>query len=165
MTAIRSDSSTGGDPWSVGSGLPATVLLVEDNEAHAELIRRVLTRHEATGAVIHVDDGQMALDYLFRRGIYADPAKSPRPRVILLDLRLPKVDGLDVLKEIREDKVLDGIPTVILTSSEADRDVARAYGHCASGYLVKPVDFTQFRDMLDAVCSYWLAWNHYPTAQ
>jgi len=153
------------NPRHAALDLPATVLLVEDNEAHAELITRALRKHEATGDVFHVDDGEKALDYLFRRGTYTDPAKSPRPRVVLLALRLPKLDGLEVLKEIRDDKVLDGIPIVVLTSSEADRDVARAYSHRASGYLVKPIDFTHFRNMLDAACSYWLAWNHYPCAE
>jgi len=142
-------------------GEPATILLVEDNEAHAELVRRSMEKSRISNKIYHVDDGEKALDYLFRRGDYQSPESSPRPNLILLDLRLPKVDGLEVLKQIRESK-LNGMPVVILTSSEADADLAKAYKHNASSYLVKPLDFNKFSAMMNDLGFYWLCWNKYP---
>ncbi len=144
------------------NGEPVTVLLVEDNEAHAELVMRSFEEHRIANKVYHVSDGEKALDYLFRRGDYADPEKSPLPHVILLDLRLPKVDGLEVLKEIKTSKELDKIPTVIFTTSNAEIDVARAYEYRANSYLVKPVDHEKFQQLLNDLGFYWLAWNYYP---
>ncbi len=140
---------------------PAVILLVEDNPAHAELIMRGLEDSRVANRVMHVSDGEEALDYLFRRGDYADPETSPQPHLILLDLRLPRVDGLEVLKETRESS-LDGMPVAILTSSEADADMAKAYEYHASSYLVKPLDFNQFKTMMDDLGFYWLCWNRYP---
>jgi len=140
---------------------PAVILLVEDNPAHAELILRGLKDGRVANRVIHVVDGEQALDYLFRRGDYTDPQSSPLPSLILLDLRLPKVSGLEVLKEIRASS-LDGIPVAILTSSEAEIDMAKAYQYNASSYLVKPLDFAQFKSLLDDLGFYWLCWNKYP---
>ena len=94
--------------------------------------------------IVHIVDGEAALDYLFQRGDYTDPGENPRPHVILLDLRLPKVDGLEVLKEIKTTESLCTIPVVILTTSAADRDVAEAYDHHANSYLVKPVEYALF---------------------
>jgi len=142
-------------------GEPAVILLVEDNPAHAELIMRGLEEGRVANRVVHVSDGEEALDYLFRRGDYADPETSPRPQLVLLDLRLPKVDGLEVLKEIRASS-LNGMPVAILTTSEADADMARAYGNNANSYLVKPLDFNKFKVMLDDLGFYWLCWNRYP---
>ncbi len=93
---------------------------------------------------------------------YADPKKSPPPHVILLDLRLPKVDGLEVLKEIKSSKELDKLPTVIFTTSNAEIDVARAYEYRANSYLVKPVNHEKFHQLLNDIGFYWLAWNYYP---
>jgi len=140
---------------------PAVILLVEDNSAHAELIMRGLEDGRVANQVIHVSDGEEALNYLFRRGDCASPETSPRPQLVLLDLRLPKVDGLEVLKEIRKSS-LNGMPVAILTSSEADADMARAYEYNASSYLVKPLDFTKFKNLLDDLGFYWLCWNKYP---
>jgi len=142
-------------------GEPAIILLVEDNPAHAELIMRGLEDGRVANRVIHVSDGEEALNYLFRHGDYTAPKTSPRPQLILLDLRLPKVDGLEVLKEIRKSS-LNGMPVTILTSSEADADMARAYEYNASSYLVKPLDFTKFKNLLDDLGFYWLCWNRYP---
>jgi len=142
-------------------GEPAVILLVEDNPAHAELIMHGLEEGRMANRVIHVSDGEEALDYLFRRGDYADPETSPRPQLVLLDLRLPKVDGLEVLKEIRTSN-LDGMPVVILTTSGADADMAKAYEYNASSYLVKPLNFNKFKTMLDDLGFYWLCWNKYP---
>ena len=143
-------------------GEPVTILLVEDNEDHAELVMQNFENHQIANKFYHVSDGEKALDYLFRRGDYADQLKSPQPHIILLDLRLPKVDGLEVLKEIKTSKELDKIPTVVFTSSNADMDVARAYEYRANSYLVKPVDHEKFHQILNDLGFYWLAWNFYP---
>jgi CheY-like chemotaxis protein len=142
-------------------GEPATILLVEDNQAHAELIRRSLEDSRVANTIYHVDDGEKALDYLFRRGVFEHPDSSPRPHLILLDLRLPRIDGLEVLKQIRQSH-LNGMPVVILTSSEAESDLAKAYEYNASSYLVKPLDFDKFTAMMNDLGFYWLCWNRYP---
>ncbi|MHC4395698.1 MAG: response regulator [Planctomycetota bacterium] len=136
------------------------ILLVEDNQDHADLIMRNLKGHQVANRVCHICDGEAALDYLFQRNEYADPMKSPRPGVVLLDLRLPKIDGLEVLKEIKASEGLRKIPVVILTTSEAERDIARAYDYHANSYLVKPVNFEEFTKLMSNLCYYWLGWNH-----
>ena len=141
------------------SGEPLKVLLVEDEPAHARLVTRGLEDHRVANTVHHVSDGQAALDFLFRRGEYADPKNSPRPHVILLDLRLPRVDGLDVLRQIMSSEQLVRIPTVILTTSNAETDVAKAYECRANSYLVKPVDFSKFARLISDLGFYWLAYN------
>ncbi len=144
------------------NGEPVTILLVEDNAAHAELVIRSFEDHRMANKICHVSDGEEALDYLFRRGDYADPAKSCRPQVILLDLRMPRIDGLEVLKEIKSTRELEKIPTVIFTTSSAEMDVAKAYEYHANSYLVKPVNFEEFNQLIDDIGFYWLAWNHHP---
>jgi CheY-like chemotaxis protein len=109
-----------------------------------------------------VVDGQEALDYLFRAGNYVEPDSSPRPDVVLLDLRLPKVDGLEVIKALKDSEDLRKIPIVVLTTSEAEQDVARAYVNHANSYVVKPVDFQKFRDLMNELGYYWLVWNTHP---
>ncbi|NQE06138.1 putative methanogenesis regulatory protein FilR2 [ANME-1 cluster archaeon GoMg1] len=138
------------------------ILLVEDEEAHAMLIMRVLEDAQVAKVIHWVADGGEALDYLFRRGEYVDEGKSPRPDLILLDLRLPKIDGLEVLKEIKQSEELRGIPVVILTTSESETDMARAYHQYVNSYLVKPVDFTKFNEMISDLGFYWLVWNRQP---
>ncbi|MEA3366651.1 MAG: response regulator [Planctomycetota bacterium] len=146
-------------------GEPLTVLLVEDNADHTELILRSLRDHRVANRIFCVTDGKEALDYLLRRGAYTDPAASPCPHVVLLDLRLPKVDGLEVLKEIRTRDELTRTSVVILTTSRAEQDVARAYKYHANSYLVKPVDFDSFTRLMDDLGFYWLGWNHYPWSE
>jgi CheY-like chemotaxis protein len=143
-------------------GEPVLVMLIEDNPDHAELVMRALADHRVANKIQHLLDGQSALDYLFRRSEYADPEKSPRPHVILLDLRLPRVDGLEVLKQIKESDALRLIPIVVLTTSEAERDVVRAYTHHANSYLVKPVGYDEFNKMMEDLGFYWLGWNTHP---
>jgi CheY-like chemotaxis protein len=140
-----------------------TILLVEDNPDHAELVMRSFEQHQIANTIYQAHNGEEALDYLFYRGQYTDPQSAPRPDVILLDLRLPRVNGLEVLKEIKNDAALRKIPVVILTTSEAEQDVAKAYEHHANSYLVKPVNFTKFSHLMDELGFYWLAWNHKPT--
>ncbi len=141
---------------------PLRILFVEDNHDHAELVMRSLEDHRVANTITHVDNGETALDYLYRRGDYADPEVSPRPHVVLLDLRLPRVDGLDVLRQIKEDEKLRRIPVVVLTTSEKESDIARAYDLNANAYLVKPIDFSKFVDLLRDLGFFWLAWNRPP---
>jgi CheY-like chemotaxis protein len=143
-------------------GEPILVMLIEDNADHAELVMRTLEEHKIANKVRHFLDGQSALDYLFHRGEFSDPATNVRPHIILLDLRLPRVDGIDVLKAIKEDERLKSIPVVVLTTSEAEKDVAKAYYHHANSYLVKPVGFDEFKQLMDDLGFYWLSWNTNP---
>jgi CheY-like chemotaxis protein len=144
------------------SGSPITILLVEDDEAHAEIVRRNLAQFRVANNIVHVTDGQAALDYLLRENGFADPAASPRPDLVLLDLRLPKVDGQEVLRRIKDHQGLRTIPIVVLTTSKAELDMIRAYEHGAGSYLVKPVDFEKFTSLMEAFGFYWLAWNQFP---
>lgn len=141
------------------------LLLVEDNEDHAEIVMRSFKAHGMAHPIHHVTDGESALDYLLRRGIYSDPESSPRPQLILLDLRLPKVDGLEVLKEIKQSDGLRGIPVVILTSSQAGNDVKMACDYHTNSYLVKPLEFSKFTELMRDLESYWLGWNVNPYAE
>lgn len=143
-------------------GEPIAILLVEDDPAHAEIVRRNFEDSRLANRLIHVEDGQAALDYLSRQGEFSDPARSPRPGLILLDLRLPKVDGLEVLQTIKSNPNLSRIPVVILTTSAAESDKTRAYDNHANSFLVKPVDFSQFVALMETLGYYWLAWNQYP---
>ena len=143
-------------------GEPVLVMLVEDNIDHAELVLRTLEDHRIANKVRHFLDGQTALDYLYQRGEFSGSTDTERPQVILLDLRLPRVDGMEVLKTIKEDAELKSIPVVVLTTSEAEKDVARAYYNHANSYLVKPVGFEDFRKLMDDLGFYWLGWNTNP---
>jgi len=142
-------------------GEPITILLVEDEPAHAEIVRRNFETLRIANMLKHVSDGEAALDYLYRHNAYSDPASSPRPGLILLDLRLPKVDGLQVLKTIKADPGLNTIPVVILSTSASEADIAMAYSNNANSYLVKPVDFTQFSELLETLGTYWMSWNRH----
>ena len=138
------------------------VMLVEDNMDHAELVKRTLEEHDIENRIQHFTDGQTALDYLLRRDSYENPDSSPRPHMILLDLRLPRVDGLEVLRIIKEQDELKNIPVVILTTSEADKDVSRAYHNHVNSYLVKPVGYEDFSRLMKDLGYYWLGWNTTP---
>ncbi len=143
-------------------GEPLAILLVEDNPDHAELIIRCLEDNHVANKVYHVADGEAALDYLFRRGRYADPKSSPRPHVVFLDLRLPKIDGLEVMKEIKTADDLRDTPVVVLTTSEAESDIARAYDFHANSYVVKPINYQDFVQLMRDLDFYWLVWNRCP---
>ena len=143
-------------------GEPIVILMVEDDLAHAEIVRRKLDSSRVANRLVHVADGQAALDYVNRQGDYRDPTTSPRPGVILLDLHLPRVDGMDVLKLLKSDPKLSSIPVVILTTSKSEQDMVQAYALHANSYLIKPVDFTQFALLLETFGYYWLAWNQHP---
>ncbi|MDD5685622.1 MAG: response regulator [Methanoregulaceae archaeon] len=143
-------------------GEPLHILLVEDNEAHAELIIRSMHDLQVAGRIHHVIDGEQALDYVFGRGAYADSTQYPRPDLILLDLRLPRIDGLEVLETIKTTPGLLRIPIVILTSSDAENDIARSYDFHANSYVVKPLEFKKFTRLMKDLGCYWLEWNTMP---
>lgn len=143
-------------------GEPVLVMLVEDNADHAELVIRSLEDHRIANKILHFTDGQSALDYLLRRGEYEDPTSSPRPHMLLLDLRLPRVDGLEVLQIVKQHEETRSIPVIILTTSEAERDVTSAYSNYVNSYLVKPVGFDEFSKLMNDLGFYWLGWNTHP---
>lgn len=138
------------------------ILYVEDDAGHARLTMMCLDELPHIQHVRHVSDGEQALDYLFRRGEFADPRQAPRPRLILLDLRLPRVDGLEVLRQIRSEPRLRRLPVVVLTTSDADNDVTAAYELQVNSYLVKPFDFEEFNELVRWVGTYWMKANHLP---
>jgi CheY-like chemotaxis protein len=143
------------------NGEPVVILLVEDDPAHAEIVRRNLQGFRVANRLEHVSDGQAALDYLYQQGKWKDTA-APRPHMILLDLRIPKVDGLEVLRIIKEDQNLAQIPVVVLTTSASEGDKISAYAHHVNSYLVKPLDLKQFIELIHSLGYYWLAWNKNP---
>ncbi len=146
------------------SGQLLSILLVEDNPAHAELVKRSLQEHSVGYQITHLSDGEQALEYLFQRGDYADKQKHPRPHIILLDLRLPRLDGLEVLRQIKtaDEEALRRIPVVILTTSEAEQDLTQAYDLHANSYVVKPLNFEGFTALMDDLGSYCRQLNYYP---
>jgi two-component system, response regulator len=136
------------------------VLLVEDNPQDAELTIRALKKRKLANQLVHVEDGAEALDFLFARGKYADRAAATNPRVVLLDLKLPKLNGLEVLRQLRVDERTRTLPVVIVTSSAQDPDIKMAYELGANSYVVKPVDFDSFFEAMTNLGYYWLMVNH-----
>jgi CheY-like chemotaxis protein len=137
------------------------ILLVEDNSNDAELTMRALKKHKVANRIVWVKDGQEALDYLFRQGAYQG-REDIKPRLVLLDLKMPRLDGIEVLKEIKRDERTKRIPVVIMTSSEEERDVALSYDLGVNSYVVKPVDFQALADVAGKAGYYWLAINQTP---
>lgn len=135
------------------------ILLVEDNRDDEELTLRALAKSKITNPVVVVRDGVEALDWMFRRGAYASRSEHQIPQVVLLDLKLPKVDGLEVLRELRANDATKLTPVVILTSSVEEQDLIRGYGLGANSYIRKPVDFTQFVEAVRQLGLYWLVLN------
>lgn len=138
------------------------ILLCEDNKRDADLTIRALKKHNVTNHIIWVKDGEEALDYLFGRGSYSGKSNVNIPKVILLDLKMPKIDGLAVLKEIRAQNDTKLIPVVIMTSSQEESDIAESYNLGANSYIVKPVDFKKFMDSIAEVGLYWMLLNRPP---
>lgn len=151
-----------GGPRAMSREYPIVILLVEDDPAHAEIVRRSLEPFHVRKRLYHVSDGQAAMDFLLHEGAYRDPERSPRPALILLDLRLPKVDGREVLRRIKADEGLKAIPTIVLTTSSAESDLVDAYAGGAVSYLVKPLDLHDFQSLLQAFGYYWIAENRFP---
>lgn len=136
-----------------------SILLVEDNPDDETLTLRALQRHNLSNPVVVVRDGAEALDYLFGSGAYGGRNVGVQPRVILLDLKLPKLDGLEVLQRIRSDERTKLLPVVILTSSKEEEDIVRGYRLGANSYVRKPVDFVQFTEAVRHLGLYWLLLN------
>jgi len=140
------------------------ILLVEDNQDDMDLALHALRRGSLANNIFVVRDGEEALDFLFCRGAYADRSFALPPKLVLLDLKLPKVDGMEVLKQVKSDTRTRTIPIVIMTSSKEERDLAKSYKLGVNSYIQKPVDFDQFRETVKGVGLYWLVTNQAPVA-
>lgn len=138
------------------------ILMVEDNPTDAELAMVTLKEHNLANKLVWVKDGAEALDFLFATGAYAERRIGNVPRVVLLDLRLPKVDGMEVLRRLKADERTKRIPVVVLTSSKEDRDVAESYNLGANSYISKPVEFDEFARVVSELGLYWLLINQPP---
>lgn len=138
------------------------ILMVEDNANDVELTLHALRRNRIANSIHVVGDGEEALDFLFQRGAYADRGDGV-PRVILLDLKLPKVDGLEVLRIVKGDERTKLIPVVVLTSSREEKDIIESYRLNVNSYIVKPVDFEQFTDSVRQLGLYWMLTNQTPS--
>jgi len=138
------------------------ILLVEDNPQDAELTIRALKKQNLANELIVVEDGAAALDFIFCRGLYSTREVEQTPKLVLLDLKLPKVSGLEVLRALKQDERTRGIPVVILTSSQEDPDIKSAYDLGANSYVVKPVDFDSFAEAVSRLGMYWLLVNQPP---
>ncbi|MEY5009044.1 MAG: hypothetical protein RLZZ253_183 [Verrucomicrobiota bacterium] len=137
----------------------ADILLVEDNPADIELARHAFSRCRVACRFDVVKDGEEALDFLFCRGVYAKRERVEPPRCVLLDLKLPKVDGLEVLRQLKEAPLLRRVPVIVLSSSSQASDIARSYDLGANSYLVKPLEFGEFTQLASDISRYWLELN------
>jgi two-component system, response regulator len=142
---------------------PITILLIEDNPDHALIIEQGLKVNSILNQIKVARDGQEALDYLYHQGAYADPEAAPRPGLILLDIKLPKMSGLDILQRIKQDPALKPIPVVMLTSSEQEADMKKSYEYGANSYITKPIQFTEFMQKVRQLQLYWVLVNSLPT--
>lgn len=141
---------------------PVEILLIEDNPNDAELSLYALKKYKVANNIFHARDGAEALDYIFCTGPFANRQIEDVPRVILLDLKLPKVDGHEVLRRIKSDDRTKNIPVVVLTSSREERDVIESYHQGVNSYIVKPIDFEQFTEAVRKLGMYWLLLNEIP---
>ena len=141
------------------------ILLVEDNPDDVELTRRALDESKVANKLVVVRDGVEALQYLFREDAYAGRDAADLPEVVLLDLKLPKIDGLEVLRRIRADERTRVLPVVVLTSSNAERDIVESYALGANSYIRKPVEFERFAEATKTLGLYWLVLNEPPVRQ
>ncbi len=138
------------------------ILLVEDNPHDVELTMHALRRHQLANRIHVARDGAEALDFLFCRGSYAGRSITDTPKVVLLDLKLPLIDGMEVLRQVKENPYTRAIPIVVLTSSREERDVVETYQLGVNSYIVKPVDFVQFTDSVRQIGLYWVLLNEPP---
>lgn len=138
------------------------ILLVEDNEHDAEMTIRALKKNKITNSIIHLNNGARALDFLFGKGEFANRPTVQKPKLILLDLKMPKVDGIEVLAIIKSNEATKKIPVVVLTSSRENPDIAKCYELGVNSYIVKPVGFTNFIDAISSSGMYWMMLNELP---
>ena len=144
------------------NGKQVDILYVEDDPNDAELALRALKKNNLANNLVHVQDGEAALDFLLARGEYRDRIQDGNPKVILLDLNLPKVSGLEVLKAVRADAGLRFIPVIIMTSSREEKDLIASYELGVNSYIVKPMDFEKFVQAVREIGLYWLLLNEHP---
>lgn len=138
------------------------ILIIEDNPNDSELMVRSLTDNHLINKLVILEDGEQALDFIFGRGNFEDKDISKLPKVIFLDLKLPKVDGLEVLRQLKANEQTKKIPVIIVTSSKEDPDIKTAYSYGANSYVVKPVDFDDFINTMNQLGLYWLIVNQEP---
>lgn len=136
------------------------IVLVEDNPDDAELVIRALRKSGIKNPLVHLKDGEQALNFLFCEGPYEDHHLPPWPRLILLDIKMPKVDGLEVLRRVKSDERLRLIPVVLLTSSKEDKDINESYQLGVNSFVVKPLDFDRLIETVQGLGLYWLLLNH-----
>lgn len=141
---------------------PAQILVVEDNDDDLEMTLYALAVHRVSNGIQVARDGVEALDFLFRRGEFSDRAIEDVPRIVLLDLQLPRIDGIEVLRQIKADPSTRRIPVVMLTSSREERDIVESYDLGVNSYIVKPVDFEQFTRTVGELGVYWTVRNESP---
>lgn len=150
--------------WEVNDSKAIEILLVEDSDSDAELAMHALKKSNLANHIFQVHDGEEALDYLFCRGKFSERRFEAAPNLVLLDLKLPKVDGLQVLKTLKSDARTKPIPIIILTSSKEERDLMNSYQCGVNSYIQKPVDFSQFQEVVRHLGMYWLLVNSKPPA-
>jgi two-component system response regulator len=138
------------------------ILLVEDNPADAEMTLRALRRNQLANKVHWVKDGAEALEFMFRTGPYAARDPATTPKLVMLDIKMPKVDGIEVLRRLKEDAATRPIPVVVMTSSNEERDVLDSYRFGANSYIVKPVQFDAFHEIVSKIGLYWVLTNRVP---
>jgi CheY-like chemotaxis protein len=139
------------------------ILLVEDNPKDAEMTQRALRKHNFGNRLHWVKDGAEALDYMFCRGAYAGRSPNQPPRLMLLDIKMPKVDGIEVLRQVKADEMTRTVPVVVMTSSNEERDVVDSYRLGVNSYIVKPVEFAAFLEVVAKIGLYWVLTNRVPS--
>ncbi len=144
------------------SGTEVEILLVEDNVHDAELTIRALQKVNLANKIVHVKDGEEALDFVFGKGMFEGRSVTDKPKVILLDIKMPKVDGIEVLRQLKSDKLTRAIPVVIMTSSREEQDIITSYDLGVNSYVVKPVNFEAFAKAISDLGLYWLVINQHP---
>lgn len=138
------------------------ILLVEDNPDDADLTIRALKKNGLASSIIHLQDGEEALDFIFCKGVYSGRVFGEMPKLLILDLKMPKVDGIEVLRQVKSDSRTRAMPVVLFTSSSEERDITKSYQSGVNSYIVKPVEFESFVKVVSNVGLYWLSLNQIP---